>query len=123
MRALEYPIRSEPQEKNRYRFWVEIPELEGRFLRAGRQGNDPQRVPRSAVQTMKLNYYPETDSLYIDLSEQASVESREISEGVILDYDAKGNLVGIDIDNASTKVEIHKLIVSKLPASVETIAD
>lgn len=71
---------------------------------------------------MKLNYYPETDSLYIDLSEQVSVESREISEGVVLDYDAQGNLVGIDIDNASTKVEIHKLVVSKLPASVETIA-
>ena len=71
---------------------------------------------------MKLNYYPETDSLYIDLSEQVSVESREISEGVVLDYDAQGNLAGIDIDNASTKVEIHKLIVSKLPASVETIA-
>ena len=71
---------------------------------------------------MKLNYHPETDSLYIDLSEQASVEGREISEGVVLDYAARGNLVGIDIDNASTKVEIHKLIVSKLPASVETIA-
>ena len=71
---------------------------------------------------MKLNYYPETDSLYIDLSEQPSVESREISEGVVLDYDAKGNLVGIDIDNASTKAEIHKLTVRKLPASVETIA-
>ncbi len=69
---------------------------------------------------MKLNYYPETDSLYIDLSEQASVESREISEGVVLDYDAQGNLVGIDIDNASTKVDIHKLIINKLPASVET---
>jgi len=69
---------------------------------------------------MKLNYYPETDSLYIDLSEQASVESRQVSEGVVLDYDSRGNLVGIDIDNASTKVEIHKLIVSKLPASVET---
>jgi uncharacterized protein YuzE len=71
---------------------------------------------------MKLNYYPETDSLYIDLSEQTSVESREISEGVVLDYDARGNLVGIDIDNASTKAEIHKLVVSKLPASVETVA-
>ena len=71
---------------------------------------------------MKLNYYPETDSLYIDLSEQVSVESREISEGVVLDYDTQGNLVGIDIDNASTKVEIHKLTVSKLPASVEMIA-
>lgn len=70
---------------------------------------------------MKVNYYPETDSLYIDLSEQPSVESREISEGVVLDYDAAGNLVGIDIDNASTKVQLNKLTVSKLPA-VETIA-
>ena len=68
---------------------------------------------------MKLNYYPETDSLYIDLSEQPSVESREISEGVLLDYDANGRLVGIDIDNASSKVEMEKLILSKLPAEVE----
>ena len=42
---------------------------------------------------MKLNYYPETDSLYIDLSEQPSAESREVSGGIVLDYDAKGNLV------------------------------
>ena len=56
---------------------------------------------------MKLNYYPETDSLYIDLSELPSVESREISEGVVLDYDADGKLVGIDIDNASHKVEMQ----------------
>jgi uncharacterized protein YuzE len=71
---------------------------------------------------MKVNYYPDTDSLYIDLSEQPSVESREISEGVILDYDASGHLVGIDIDNASTKVDLRRFIVSKIPASVETIA-
>ena len=70
---------------------------------------------------MKLDYYPETDSLYIDLSERTSVESREISEGVVLDYDADGNLVGIDIDNAGAKVDIRKLTVSKLPASVETV--
>ena len=60
---------------------------------------------------MKLNYYPETDSLYINLSDQLSVESQEISEGVLLDYDANGNLVGIDIDNASNKVEMEKLIL------------
>jgi len=71
---------------------------------------------------MKLNYYAETDSLYIDLSEQPSAETREISEGVLLDYDAKGNLVGIDIDNASSKVQLKKLILSKLPSKVETIA-
>ena len=70
---------------------------------------------------MKLNYYPETDSLYIDLSELPSVESREISEGVVLDYDADGRLVGIDIDNASHKVEMQKLILNKLPATVERV--
>ena len=69
---------------------------------------------------MKLNYYAATDSLYIDLSERASVQSREISEGVVLDYDAQGNIVGIDIDNASSKVEINKLTVNKLPAIIQT---
>ncbi len=71
---------------------------------------------------MKLNYHPETDSLYIDLSDEPSVETREISEGVMLDYDAKGNLVGIDIDNASNKVQLKNLILSGLPSKVETIA-
>ena len=68
---------------------------------------------------MKLNYYSDTDSLYIDLSEQPSVESREISEGIVLDYDTAGNLVGIDIDNASRKVELKKLILNKLPAVIQ----
>jgi len=68
---------------------------------------------------MKLNYYSDTDSLYIDLSEQPSVESREISEGVVLDYDAAGNLVGIDIDNASSKVDLKKLTLNKLPAIIQ----
>lgn len=69
---------------------------------------------------MKLNYHAETDSLYIDLSERPSAESREISEGVVLDYDAQGNFVGIDIDNASRKVGLNKLILSELPGKVET---
>ena len=68
---------------------------------------------------MKLNYYAETDSLYIDLSERPSAESREVSEGVVLDYDAQGNLVGIDIDNASKKVELGQLVLNKLPSEDE----
>lgn len=71
---------------------------------------------------MKLNYYPETDSLYIDLLEQPSVESREVSEGIVLDYDSRGNLVGIDIDNASRNVDLKRLILSKLPGKIETAA-
>ena len=72
---------------------------------------------------MRLNYYPETDSLYINLSEQPSVESQEISEGILLDYDAEGRLVGIDIDNASHKVDMEKLILSQLPCGIESSAE
>jgi uncharacterized protein YuzE len=70
---------------------------------------------------MKLKYYPDTDSLYIDLSHRPSVESREISEGVVLDYDESGHVVGIDIDNASLKVELHELMVSKVPFTTQII--
>jgi uncharacterized protein YuzE len=71
---------------------------------------------------VKLSYFPDTDSLYIDLSDEPSVESREISEGVVLDYNAAGQLVGIDIDEASKRVELEKLVLSRLPSAVETAA-
>jgi uncharacterized protein YuzE len=70
---------------------------------------------------MKLKYYKETDSLYIDLSSKPGKESKEISEGVVLDYDADGNLVGIDIDNASRKIDLKEIVFSKIPAEVETL--
>jgi uncharacterized protein YuzE len=68
---------------------------------------------------MKLNYHPETDSLYIDLAEHPGVDSREVSEGIVLDYDAQGTLVGIDIDNASRKVELGRLILTGMPGEIE----
>lgn len=68
---------------------------------------------------MKLNYYPETDSLYIDLSERDSVESREVADGVVLDYDAVGNLVGIDIDHASDKVQLGRLVLHGMTGEIE----
>ena len=68
---------------------------------------------------MKLAYYPDTDSLYIDLAEQPSTESREVSEGIVLDYDSAGNLVGIDIDNASRTVQLQRLVVTGIAGNVE----
>lgn len=70
---------------------------------------------------MRLRYYPDTDSLYIDLTSRPSAESKEISEGVVLDYDVQGNLVGIDIDNASRKIDLKEVVLSKIPAEVETL--
>ena len=71
---------------------------------------------------MRLSYFPDTDSLYIDLSEQPGVESREISEGIVLDYGEDGRLVGIDIDEASKRVQMDRLVLSQLPSVVETAA-
>jgi len=66
---------------------------------------------------MKINYYKETDSLYIDLSERTSVDSREVVPGVVLDFDEKGRLVGIDIDNASKILDLTKLETESVPIS------
>ena len=71
---------------------------------------------------MKLNYFADTDSLYIELAAQPSTKSKEVSEGVVIDYDERGNLVGIDIDNASTKVDMRILQLVNLTTKVETVA-
>ncbi len=69
---------------------------------------------------MKFHYYPETDSLYIDLKEKPGVETREAEPGVILDFDGEGHLVGIDIDHASKVVNLSRLEIESLP--VESVA-
>lgn len=71
---------------------------------------------------MKRNYYQETDSLYIDLSAGTSVESKEISDGVVLDYDVNGTLVGIDIDNASKKLDLNEFSLNNLPFKKDVVS-
>jgi uncharacterized protein YuzE len=66
---------------------------------------------------MKLHYYPETDSLYIELSSAPGHEAREIVEGLIVDLDAEGNVVGLDIDRASRKLDLSKVETIALPAA------
>lgn len=64
---------------------------------------------------MKLHYYQETDSLYIDLAERPATDSREVQPGVVLDFDAEGRLVGIDIDHASRDFALDTLETVELP--------
>ena len=66
---------------------------------------------------MKFHYYKDTDSLYIDLSEKKSTDSKEIAEGVVLDLDSQGKIVGIDIDHASKYVELSRLEAQGIPLS------
>lgn len=64
---------------------------------------------------MKINYHPETDSLYIDFSDAPSVESEEVRDGVVIDLDAAGNITGLDIQHASQKLNLTMLETTAFP--------
>jgi len=66
---------------------------------------------------MKLHYYREADSLYIDLAERPATDSREVVPGVVLDFDSSGQLVGIDIDHARHIVNLARLEAEALPVT------
>lgn len=64
---------------------------------------------------MKLHYYPETDSLYIELKAGPGTETREIADGLNVDFDSQGEIVGLDIDNASRQLDLTTLETVALP--------
>jgi len=64
---------------------------------------------------MRLLYYPETDSLYIELREEASADSVEVAPGIVVDFDAQGSIVGIDIDHAQQRLSLERLEIHNLP--------
>lgn len=105
--ALAQPVRVEEQEDGRVRHWVYIMGMD-RYLRVVTL-EDGETVHKAGPDLMKLNYYPETDSLYIELTDRNSVDSQEASPGVVLDFDSAGALVGIDIDNASAITDVTHL--------------
>jgi len=71
---------------------------------------------------MKIEYFPETDNLYIDLADRVGTDSQEISDGIVLDLDADGHPVSIDIDQASKHLSLGKLNLKGLPFEVEQVA-
>ncbi len=66
---------------------------------------------------MKLHYYAETDSLYIELRAGSGVEVREIAEGLNADLDANGHVIGLDIDHASKMLDLSTLETIALPVT------
>jgi uncharacterized protein YuzE len=64
---------------------------------------------------MKLHYYPETDSLYIELKSTPGIEAREIVDGLVVDFDAEGDVVGLDIERASKKLDLSIVETVALP--------
>lgn len=64
---------------------------------------------------MKLHYYAETDSLYVEFRSDPGAETREVASGLNVDLDANGDVVGFDIDHASKRLELSTLEMQALP--------
>ena len=58
---------------------------------------------------MKLHHYPETDSLYVEFKAEPGSETREVVDGLNVDLDAAGDVVGFDIDRASRRLGLSTL--------------
>ena len=71
---------------------------------------------------MKLHYYPETDSLYIEMKPQPGTQTREVASGLNVDLDEKGEVVGFDIDLASQRFDLTTLETVDLPLRATTAA-
>lgn len=69
---------------------------------------------------MKLHYYEDTDSLYIDLSTALSAKSEEIADGMVVDYDEAGHVVGIDIQHASERIDLTAVETAHLPVAARS---
>jgi uncharacterized protein YuzE len=64
---------------------------------------------------LRLYYYPETDSLYVEFQDRPAVDTREIAPDIRLDLDEGGRPVGLDIEHASTALELETLETKGLP--------
>jgi len=64
---------------------------------------------------MRLSYDPKTDSLYIHLTDKPSADSDEVANGVVIDFDSEGGIVGIDVQHASKHADIHRLLLNQVP--------
>ena len=55
---------------------------------------------------MQIKYFPDTDTLYVSFTENEIVETKDLSEDVLIDLDTQGQLVGMTIEHAQQRADI-----------------
>ncbi|KAF0190879.1 MAG: hypothetical protein FD165_2340 [Gammaproteobacteria bacterium] len=65
---------------------------------------------------MKVSYFEDTDTLYIEFRDSGIAESRDLDENTILDVDAKGNVCAITFEHASHRTDVSHLVVEGIAA-------
>jgi len=65
---------------------------------------------------MKVSYFEDTDTLYIEFRDSGIAESKDLDENTILDVDAKGNVCAISFEHASQRTDVSHLMVEGIAA-------
>jgi uncharacterized protein YuzE len=65
---------------------------------------------------MKVSYFEDTDTLYIEFRQSGIVETRELDDSTVLDLDAGGNVCAITVEHASTRTDVRHLTVEGIAA-------
>jgi len=65
---------------------------------------------------MKIKYFADTDTLYIELRGQGIAESRDLDENTLLDLDEEGNVLAMTFEHASTRTDLDRVILEGLAA-------
>jgi uncharacterized protein YuzE len=65
---------------------------------------------------MRVQYDPSADAMYIRLAEGTVADSDEVREGVVLDYDAAGKVLGIELLNVSKRADNPREIAYEMLA-------
>ena len=68
---------------------------------------------------MNFHYDKETDSLYIELSSKPGFDAEEVAQGVVVDYDKDGRIVGLDIEDASKNFNLKSIHIEGFSPSVD----
>jgi len=65
---------------------------------------------------MKVKYFKDTDTLYIEFQDQDIAESRDLDENTLLDLDAAGNICAMTFEHASTRTDVQQITLEEIAA-------
>ena len=65
---------------------------------------------------MKIKYFQDTDTLYIEFKSTVVTESRDLDENTLLDLDAEGNVCGITVEHARDRADIPQFSFEQIAA-------
>jgi uncharacterized protein YuzE len=117
--VIDNPQTERVQADGRIRKWAAIADCGGRWLRVVLLADGEtvhKRLLRPEFHDMKIRYFEDTDTLFIELKAGSVVETRDLDENTLLDLDAHGQVLAITLEHATEHAEISSFSFDRIAA-------